>query len=412
MKKREYAEAVERCIPQTPPVFHQAMSRTLEAIAAQAPAQERAAKVRPALPTRRALAFALAALLLIATAAVAATHWNLFDALSFLTGANPTNADLVMRRNLYQTTINNVEITVREAGYDGRTLLIQYAYRMLDVDTPLGLYREEFAGYPEDQREGILEEDTNLLYEHNVGWWIDHIWINGKAIDMPANSAGDERGSSVPGEIIESWSYRLDNEDLYLPDGKIEISLPIGERQPLDDYSLLNHPEVYDEDGTLKLPEKGMVTFQLKTDMRSKVKVEKPEQWTEMPDLRACVSEADYTPIMMYVTLKLEGNPDSLAKFIEENGEGYLDENGELLWPYSGMDVYGEWASGLTLVDGDGKEVFPGMQEEYGFVYGCNGYGDNWAEYLFPYRESYPAEMWLAPMENGTADMTKAVRVR
>ena len=43
MKKREYAEAVERCIPQTPPVFHQAMSRTLEAIAAQAPAQERAA---------------------------------------------------------------------------------------------------------------------------------------------------------------------------------------------------------------------------------------------------------------------------------------------------------------------------------------------------------------------------------
>ncbi|HIU07464.1 MAG TPA: hypothetical protein IAD48_02845, partial [Candidatus Limiplasma pullistercoris] len=104
MRKREYAEAVERCSPQTPPVFHQAMSRTLEAIAAQAPAQERAAKVRPALPTRRALAFALAALLLIATAAVAATHWNLFDALSFLTGANPTNADLVMRRNLYQTT--------------------------------------------------------------------------------------------------------------------------------------------------------------------------------------------------------------------------------------------------------------------------------------------------------------------
>lgn len=91
---------------------------------------------------------------------MAATHWNLFDALSFLTGANPTNADLVMRRNLYQTTVNNVEITVREAGYDGRTLLIQYAYRMLDVDTPLGLYREEFAGYPEDQREGILEEDS------------------------------------------------------------------------------------------------------------------------------------------------------------------------------------------------------------------------------------------------------------
>ena len=41
MRKREYAEAVERCIPQTPPVFHQAMSRTMEAIAAQAPQKAR-----------------------------------------------------------------------------------------------------------------------------------------------------------------------------------------------------------------------------------------------------------------------------------------------------------------------------------------------------------------------------------
>ena len=49
MRKREYAEAVERCIPQTPPVFHQAMRQTLDAIAAQAPAGEKAAKARPVL---------------------------------------------------------------------------------------------------------------------------------------------------------------------------------------------------------------------------------------------------------------------------------------------------------------------------------------------------------------------------
>ena len=272
---------------------------------------------------------------------------------------------------------------------------------MLDVEQPLG-----------DGETGMTAEAMQLLDEHNVGWWIDHIWINGKAIDMPANSAEDERGSSVPGEIIKSCSYRLDNENLYLPDGQIDIALPIGERQPLEAYSLIEHPEMYDEDGALKLPEKGMVAFRLSTDMRSKVKVEKPEQWTEMPDVRACVSEVTYTPIMMYVNLTMEGNPESLAKFIEENGEGYFDENGTLLWPYSGMDVYGEWASGLTLVDGDGKEVFPNLQEEYGYVYGCNGYGSEEAEYLFPYLENYPAEMWLAPVEEGQADMTKAVRVR
>lgn len=402
MKEQEMKRLIEENIPETPEAFHDRMNQTLNSIVVQERCQRMLETKNVPVRRARRLSFALTAalsLVLVAAVAVAAIHWNVFD---HLFGNTPENADQVMQSVVCRQTINNVEITVDEAGYDGKTLYLQWRYRMLDVDRTLG----------DPDESGLYSDDLQLLDEHNVGWWIDHIWINGKAIDMPANSAGDERGSSVPGEIIESWSYRLDNEDLYLPDGKIEISLPIGERQPLDDYSLLNHPEVYDEDGTLKLPEKGMVTFQLKTDMRSKVKVEKPEQWTEMPDLRACVSEADYTPIMMYVTLKLEGNPDSLARFIEENGEGYLDENGELLWPYSGMDVYGEWASGLTLVDGDGKEVFPGMQEEYGFVYGCNGHGDNWAEYLFPYRESYPAEMWLAPMENGTADMTKAVRVR
>ena len=47
MKKREYAEAVERCIPQTPPAFHRAMKQTMDAIAAQAPAGE-PARTRPA----------------------------------------------------------------------------------------------------------------------------------------------------------------------------------------------------------------------------------------------------------------------------------------------------------------------------------------------------------------------------
>lgn len=401
MKDQEIKRLIENHIPETPQAFRDRMEQTLTSIAVQERCQ-RMLETKNA-PVRRArrLSFALVvvlSLVLAAAVAVAAIHWNVFD---YLFGNTPENADQVMQSVVCRQTINNVEITVDEAGYDGKTLYLQWRFRMLDVDRTLG----------DPDEAGLYEEDMQLLYDHNVGWWIDHIWINGKAVDMPENSAGEEHGSSVPGEIIESWSYRLDNEDLYLPDGQIEISLPIGERQSLEEYSRLNHPEAYDEDDTLKLPEKGMVTFQLKTDMRSRVKVEKPGQWTEMPDLRACVSEVTYTPIMMYVNLSMEGNPDSLAKFIEENGEGYFNDKGELLWPYSGMDVYGEWVSGLKLVDGDGREVFPNLRK-YGYVYGCSGYGDSSAEYLFPYRESYPDEMWLAPMENGTADMTKAVRVR
>lgn len=402
MKEQEMKRLIAENIPETPDEFHDRMNQTLNSIVVQERCQRMLETKN--VPVRRAkrLSFALTAalsLVLMAAVAVAAVHWNLFD---HLFGATPENADQVMQSVLCKQTVNNVEITVDEAGYDGKTLYLQWRYRMLDVDRTLG----------DPDESGLYSDDLQLLDDHNVGWWIDHIWINGKAIDMPANSAEDERGSSVPGEIIKSCSYRLDNEDLYLPDGQIDIALPVGERQPLEAYSLIEHPEMYDEDGTLKLPEKGMVAFRLSTDMRSKVKVEKPEQWTEMPDVRACVSEVTYTPIMMYVNLTMEGNPESLAKFIEENGEGYFDENGTLLWPYSGMDVYGEWASGLTLVDGDGKEVFPNLQEEYGYVYGCNGYGSEEAEYLFPYLESYPAEMWLAPVEEGQADMTKAVRVR
>lgn len=405
MKKREYAEAVERCIPQTPPVFHQAMSRTLEAIAAQAPAQERAAKVRPALSTRRALAFALAALLLIATAAVAATHWNLFDALSFLTGANPTNADLVMRRNLYQTTVNNVEITVREAGYDGRTLLIQYAYRMLDVDTPLGLYREEFAGYPEDQREGILEEDSNLLYEHNVGWWIDQLWIDGQCVDMPGNSGGVTTGTPNPGEIVQTEYWRLDNEGVTLS-GTVEISLPIGERQPLEEYMWAEHPEKYDADGNLLLPEKGIVTFTLDTDdILSKVRCEYPNIPTEGETVTARATEVCYSPLMTYITLELEAAPGAVEAYQAENGKGYYDEDGNLLWEYSGMDVFGDWICSLRLVDGEGTELFPGR-------YGDNGYSDEWAEFLYPCIEDLPEELYLAPFVDGRADLTQAVKVK
>ena len=336
---------------------------------------------------------------------MAATHWNLFDALSFLTGANPTNADLVMRRNLYQTTINNVEITVREAGYDGRTLLIQYAYRMLDVDTPLGLYREEFAGYPEDQREGILEEDSNLLYEHNVGWWIDQLWIDGQCVDMPGNSGGVTTGTPNPGEIVQTEYWRLDNEGVTLS-GTVEISLPIGERQPLEEYMWAEHPEKYDADGNLLLPEKGIVTFTLDTDdILSKVRCEYPNIPTEGETVTARATEVCYSPLMTYITLELEAAPGAVEAYQAENGKGYYDEDGNLLWEYSGMDVFGDWICSLRLVDGEGTELFPGR-------YGNNGYSDEWAEFLYPCIGDLPEELYLAPFVDGRADLTQAVKVK
>lgn len=403
MNKREYADEIERMIPETPDAFKQAMQQTLcEIVASAAEPQE----TKLVFHKRRALAFALAAILLIATVAVAATQWHIFDTLSFLTGASPKNADQVMRSDLFQTTINHVEITVKEAGYDGKTLFIQYSYRMKDVDRKLGMFADEFKGSSDYGTEGVGEEDMQLLVDHHVGWWIDHLWIDGKCVDMPNNSGANTGGSEVPGEIVQTEYWRLDNENVQLS-GKVAISLPIGERQSVKDYYIKEHPEKYDADGNMLLPDKGIVTFTLDTaDILSKVKIEHPNVPVHGDNVTAQVSEVCYSPLMTYITLKLEGDADAIAAYKAENGEGFYSEDGKtMLWEYGGMEVFGDWISTLTLVDGDGTELFPGS-------YGCNGWGNEWAEYVYPYIDDVPEELYLAPFVDGVANMAQAIKVK
>jgi hypothetical protein len=75
------------------------------------------------------------------------------------------------------------------------------------------------------------------------------------------------------------------------------------------------------------------------------------------------------------------------------------------MWPYGGMDVFGEWVESLELVDVKGQQVFPGH-------YGQNGIGNEWAEFLYPHLDNIPDELFLAPIENGQADMSQGVRVK
>lgn len=396
MNSKEFKEKLTSVTPEVPEHFHNRMEMTLENIVSQEAHMKESTKkvIRTAgrYSTRTIVIAAVLAVMLCAVA-LAATQWHVFDRLPFMLGKEtPPMADELMQSNLYQDTVNNVEITVREAGYDGRTLLLQYSYRMLDVDKVFS-------------SEGLSDDDLQLLANHNVGWWIDHIWFNGRAMDMPENSGGMERGTSVPGEIEITEYWRLDNEGFML-NGPVEISLPIGERQDLADYSRKNHPEKYDVNGSLKLPEKGIVTFTYDAkDILAQVHTLHPEEEKVLPDVTAKVKEAAFSPLMTYITLDLKVNPDSLAAFIKENGEGPKNEAGEVMWPYGGMDVFQDWVCSLELVDGQGNLVFPGHA-------GQNGYGNEWAEFLYPYLENIPAELYLAPIEDGVADMSQAVRVK
>ena len=417
MNSEQFKSQMASALSDVPEHFHNRVEMTLETIVDQEEAMKESTKKAIKTAGRfsfRTAVIAFALILALGAAAVAAVRWRLFDQLSFMTGpGTPKNADSLMQGNLYQETVNDVEITVREAGYDGRTLFLQYSYRMLDVDTPFGVTAREaygdrlLQGMDPDSivTEGLREDALDLLDAHHVGWWIDSLWINGKAMDMSENSGGMESGSAVPGEIIVTEYWRLDNAGFTM-NGPTQISLPIGETQPLSDYGRKNHPEKYDENGLLKLPEKGVVTFTYDAkDILSQVKTLRPNVETKLREGTVRVSEAAFTPLMTYITLDMQVSPEALEAYIQENGEGHQDEAGNLLFPYSGMDVFAEWIMTAELVDGSGNLVFPGH-------FGQNGYGSEWAEFLYPYLETLPAEMYLAPIVNGQADMTRAVAVK
>ena len=67
--------------------------------------------------------------------------------------------------------------------------------------------------------------------------------------------------------------------------------------------------------------------------------------------------------------------------------------------------MHSGYIASLSLVDGEGRELFPG-------TWGNNGVGSAWAEFLYPAITDMPEELWLAPMDAGEADMTQAIRVK
>ena len=346
-------------------------------------------------------------------AAFAEQEWHLFETIAEYTeGEVPDSAAAVMQRIDHKETVNNVEITILEAGYDGRTLFLEYSFRMPDVDKPLGITAGESYGDelpegmdPDKYIYGMTDDAEELLFSHNVGWWVDGIWVNGKELgDMPDGSGQYMTGTGNPGELLETDVWRLDNVGVSL-EGKTQISLPIGEQQDYMDYSPYEHPEKADEDGRMLLPDKGMITFEYDaTGIPDMVRLFNPEIEYTMPLAAVTVTEAAFTPVMTYIRLDLEVNPEALEDYIQENGEGFKDEDGELLWPFSGMDVFGEWLESMQLTDGDANILFPDAM-------GPSAYSDTDAEFLFPYLETLPDDLYLAPATEDGADMANAIPV-
>lgn len=391
MKQETFRRELTDLVPEVPEVFHQRVEAFLKEKVDQEVNMKESTKRAVwtgARIGRRALVLALIAVLALSAVALAAREWGIFEALGVIVGKQPPTADSVLHADLYHGTVNGVEITVKEAGYDGKTLFLQYSYILPAVTEPL---------------EDLGDETFELLDNYNVGNWVDAFWINGECMDMANNSGAEVDLTDTLGEIVRTEYWWLDNIDVHL-DGEVTITLPIGERQDLE-----YRKSLYDrEANAYRLPDKGVVTFTMDLgNVQDQVVTLHPGVQTVTPDVTVSVSEATFTPMMTYITLEMEGNPDSLAAYRAENGEGYTDAEGNLTWAFSGMDVYGIWVGSLELVDGQGQQVFPDHC-------GMNGYSDNWAEFTYPYMDpqDLPDELWMASMLDGTADMTTAVRVR
>lgn len=394
MNDREFRNRLNQALPDAPEAFHRAMTDSLNAIVREE-GRRRAASARK---LRRTLLIAALVTLLLASAAVAAYHWKLFDAVWFF-NTPPASEGVARQANLFEGTVNGVEVTVNEAAYDGRTLYLMWTYRLPDVDVPLGL-AEDGTLLP-----GLSEEVSQLLQKYDMRLWTERIWFDGREADMTtASSGGMTCGTAEPG-VIEEYRYlRLDKDDVFL-DGKVEVALPIGP-PPEGFYPPSEHPEIFDENGRMRLPDEGVVTFTLVvTGMADSVLTEHPCIPVTTDLVTAQVTEACFSPLMTYLTLDLEVNPDAMAAFIETNGDGYYDEEGRLMWPYGGTDVFEGWLYSLSLVDGQGVELFPGE-------FALDAHGDEMAEFIYPTLSPLPGELWLAPVEGGATDMTAAVRVR
>lgn len=382
MKQEEFRRQLAAVTPDMPEHFVQHVDLVLEKIVAQEEAEatqkiNSVPLVGRSISKRAVVVFIVLMMMLMSLTAYALTKWNIFDQLSFIVGDHvPDSASELMQSNLHQQTINNVEITVQEAGYDGRTLFLQYSYRILDIEEPLGVTAKERYGsrLPADVNPdsfvSMKYDAMELMTKYNVDWWTDEFWINGESVMMPSGSGSIDTGSSVPGEIIHTEYWRLDNEHIAL-DGVVEITLPIGNK----------------EDGGL--------TFSFDTkDVQKQVVTTQEKYRAEFDSFSATVTEATFTPLMTYITV--EYHDAEVEQMLREYGEW---------WPFGTDNECFAWVYNLELVDQNGTPI-------YHTSYSAESVSATEATFYLPYVSTAYDKLWLAPVYNGKGDMSQAIRVR
>jgi hypothetical protein len=402
MKKNAFRKKIDDAVPAMPGSFAQAMLETLDGIKADERARVQAGgtEARPAYShMKRTVVFALAAVLLVGAVALATgiLKHNVFE---LTVGESPKTAGNIIQYDLAKESFDECDIEVKEAAYDGVSLYVVFSIRDRDATEPIGEYD------PETDTYYVGENTFPAMQRDDIGWWDDGLWIDGEDVPMPGMSGGNTVGSETPGELLFYMMFRLDQENVYLNGENVEIALPIGKRQSRDSLVI----DRSGEKAKIQKPKDGLVTFCLDCSIRDGVTIDHPNIETELDGLTAKASEVTYSPIQTYLTLDLQVAPDAVSDYVTKNGEGVCDEAGNLVVPFDGGDVAKDWLDSLMLVDGNGKPVFD--SRNLAGLYGLQQFNAEHAWFTFPYLATFPEQMYLAPVNGDTADMTQAVRVK
>ena len=97
----------------------------------------------------------------------------------------------------------------------------------------------------------------------------------------------------------------------------------------------------------------------------------------------------------------MKADPETLAALKAETGEEDEEEAENL----AGMQLFEDWLFCLQLTDREGHPI-----ETEGM--GLDEYNGTFAQFLFAWQDNLPDELWLAPADDETADMSQAVLVR
>ena len=329
---------------------------------------------------KRKICALLTSLLLLVTCMAQAdvlTEWGIPQAIS-------TAADLI-QADAVSATVGDVIVSIDEVAYDGVTAHVCYTLKDTKATESFGTL---------DGGHYLLDgTETDAFAAKKVGWWQDRIQVNGQEYSMPL-AGGQSFGSDEPGVVRHYLSIRLDQAGIAYGEAET-LGLPIT-----------------DKDGT----DGGYLTVKLSAAAKDKLTLEQQDVSVALGDTAATAVETVFTPIKVYVMVKLA--PDAAAVAEQQGVEQVeIDQQASKTPELAGLKVdqmwaavsiNSEWASSTVVADADGKAVEAMM---HGFS-GPAAIGADMAMFEFTAMDKYPDEMYLAAVgDDGNPDMSKAVRI-